>query len=453
MWDEVGLLASTDLTVRNRSAMSGLRYGRRESPHATLSAPDRQHSTLRSAAAVDYRTSKPNKLVARRSVPSSPLRSRTLSATVWQRATLVVAAIVSISLVVLFSQAYASGMRGVVLCSVLLKPAACMAIVSIAVILGSYLSSVLRQGVHEPDKLGLYQLKQHLGSGGMGDVYLAEHVVLKQLCAIKVIRPEQAADPNVVRRFEREVETTVRLKHSNTVKIYDYGHTEDGTFYYAMEYLPGLNLEELVKRHGPLPAPRAIHLLRQVCAALKEAHAAGLVHRDIKPANIIACETGGVLDVAKLLDFGMVKVAKRAAGDEKLTEEGIIAGTPTYMSPEQASGEEHLYATSDIYSLGAVAYYLLTARPPFVRTRPVLTIMAHLRDPVRPLTELCPKIPADLEAVVLHCLEKEPSRHFADVQSLDDALAACQAAQHWSRVDANLWWNTLPVDRESPVTV
>ncbi len=168
---------------------------------------------------------------------------------------------------------------------------------------------------------------------------------------LKLIRPGQAGDPQHLLRFEREVQATAALTHPNTVQVYDYGHADDGTFYYAMEYLPGLNLDDLVRRHGPLPPELAVHLLLQVCGALHEAHAACLIHRDIKPSNVIACERGGLHDVAKLLDFGLVR--SHTAGDEaNLTQEGAIAGTPAYMSPEQADGKKALDGRSDIYSLG-----------------------------------------------------------------------------------------------------
>src|SRR5205085_1441654 len=160
---------------------------------------------------------------------------------------------------------------------------------------------------------------------------------------------ERAGDPNILRRFEREVQATATLTHPNTVQIFDYGHTEDGTFYYAMEYLPGLSLEELVRRHGPLPPERAVHLLRQVCGALREAHGIGLVHRDVKPGNVLVCERGGLHDVAKLLDFGLVRVSGLGPAGQSLTQEGMIAGTPAYMSPEQAAGQAEPDARSDLY--------------------------------------------------------------------------------------------------------
>ena len=305
-------------------------------------------------------------------------------------------------------------------------------------IYGSHRIEVLRREVLAARRLGQYQLKQRLGSGGMGEVYLAEHVLLRRPCAVKLIRPDRT-DPHRLVRFEREVQATATLTHPNTVQIFDYGHAEDGTFYYVMEYLPGLNLEDLVRRHGPLPPERAVHLLRQVCGALHEAHAAGLIHRDIKPSNVIICERGGVHDVAKLLDFGLVR-SHRGGGADHLTQEGAVMGTPAYMSPEQADGKKDLDARSDIYSLGAMAYYLLTGQPPFVRPTPLQTVIAHLCDPAPPLDQLRIDVPADLQAVVLRCLEKDPARRFADARSLEKALAGCLAAGLWAEERAAACW-------------
>jgi serine/threonine-protein kinase len=307
---------------------------------------------------------------------------------------------------------------------------------------GSHRIEVLRREAVTARQLGEYRLKERLDVGGMGEVYLAEHVLLKQPCAVKLIRPERAGDPETLCRFEREVQATARLKHWNTVRIYDYGHAEDGTFYYAMEYLPGLTLEQLVSRYGPLPPARAIHFLRQVCAALQEAHRIGLIHRDIKPGNIIACERGGVHDVAKLVDFGLVRSIGTEGQHERLTQEGAVAGTPAYMSPEQAGGEKDLDARNDIYSLGAVAYYLLAGQPPFRRAKAAEVIFAHIHDQARRLTELRPQIPADLEAIVLRCLEKDPSRRFPEAQGLARALASCQTNVPWNEDDAAAWWRS-----------
>lgn len=283
---------------------------------------------------------------------------------------------------------------------------------------------ILRRQASEARKLGQYTLKERLGAGGMGEVYRAEHVLLRRPCALKVIRPERAGDPRNLRRFEREVQVTATLTHPNTVQIYDYGHAADGTFYYVMEYLPGLTLEELVKQEGPLPAARAIHFLRQICCALKEAHACGLIHRDIKPGNVMICERGGIPDVAKLLDFGLVLSPAGDTDGEKLTQDGALTGTPAYLSPEQAGGQDTVDARSDIYSLGALAYFLLTGQPPFAGRSGVKMLAAHLYEQPEPMFRRRPDVPADLEAVVLRCLAKKPEERFPDVESLDPALTA-----------------------------
>src|SRR5262249_21514868 len=254
------------------------------------------------------------------------------------------------------------------------------------------------------------------------------------------IHPERAGDPHVLARFEREVRMTARLSHWNTVEIYDYGRTDDGTFFYVMEYLPGLSLDDVLQRHGPLPAARVVHLLRQTSQGLREAHAIGLIHRDIKPGNVFAAQRGGLYDVAKLLDFGLVKPVTEAPA-ARLTQEGSISGTPLFMSPEQARGLHDLDARSDIYSLGAVAYALLTGRPPFERTNPLEVLIAHARDDVVPPSQLQTGVPADLERVILRCLAKRPEDRFPDVDHLDQALAGCAAADRWTQSDAARWWH------------
>jgi hypothetical protein len=296
----------------------------------------------------------------------------------------------------------------------------------------------LRQQVVEARRMGQYQLLRPIGAGGMGEVHLAEHVLLKHPVAIKLIHPARAGDPEALRRFEREVRATARLTHWNTVQIYDYGFTGDGTFYYAMEYLPGLTLDQIVQRHGPLPAARVIHLLRQVCAALGEAHALHLVHRDIKPANIMVCERGGIHDVAKLLDFGLVRGGGPAA--ETLVDAHLVVGTPGYMSPEQAQGADPLAPTADLYAVGATAYLLLTGVPAFPPGPAVQVIVAQATQPVRPLREVRPAVPADLEAIVLACLARDPAGRPQSAAALDAALARCADAGTWSQAAAADWW-------------
>jgi serine/threonine-protein kinase len=299
---------------------------------------------------------------------------------------------------------------------------------------------ILRRQAGEARKLGQYVLKEKLGEGGMGEVYLAQHVLLRRPCALKLIRPERAGEPKNLFRFEREVQTTATLTHANTVQIFDYGHAEDGTFYYIMEYLPGLTLEQLVNEHGPLPPARAIHFLRQVCGALREAHAIGLIHRDIKPGNVMVCERGGRHDTAKLLDFGLVIPPGKSPGSEKLTQDGAIAGTPAYMSPEQVSGQEEIDARSDIYSIGALAYFLLTGQPPFTGRSGVEVLAAHLYESPSPLAAHHPEVPAWLEAAVLKCLAKTPTDRYPNVLSLDAALAENNADRQWTEENAAEWW-------------
>ncbi|MEO2089820.1 MAG: serine/threonine-protein kinase, partial [Gemmataceae bacterium] len=270
------------------------------------------------------------------------------------------------------------------------------------------------------NEVGQYALQRKLGEGGMGEVFLAEHRLLKRPCAIKFIRPDLAAHPATAARFEREVRAVTGLTHPNTVRVYDYGRADDGGFYCVMEYLDGPTLDELVKAGGPLPPGRAVRLLRQVCGALGEAHAAGLIHRDLKPGNVIVAAPGGQPDVAKLLDFGLVHDLS-AAADDRLTRTGTVLGTPAFMSPEQAAGETAVDARSDVYSLGAVAYFTLTGRPPFAGKSLGQILAAHRNEPPPPL----PGVPDRLAAVVTRCLAKDPADRFPSVADLDRSLQAC----------------------------
>jgi serine/threonine-protein kinase len=327
-----------------------------------------------------------------------------------------------------------------------------LGIVALGSAFGARTMSLLRRQVVEARQLGQYRLRRPLGAGGMGEVYLAEHQLLKRPCALKLIRPERVADGKTLERFEREVRITATLSHPNTVEIYDYGRAEDGTYYYVMEYLRGLSFGELVERYGPLPAARAVHLLRQVCLALAEAHAAGLIHRDIKPSNIFAAKRGGMDDVAKLLDFGLVRTAETPQAPA-LSEENQILGTPLFMSPEQAMGVRELDERSDIYSLGAVAYYLLTGRPPFDEGGAIAVLVAHARDRVVPPSEVRGGIPDDLERVVLRCLAKDAADRFEDAESLERALGECSCAGDWNQVEASRWWRDPRREQPAHATV
>jgi serine/threonine-protein kinase len=320
-----------------------------------------------------------------------------------------------------------------------------LALATIISVYGSHRISVLRRQAFEARRLGQYQLKGRLGSGGMGEVYLAEHVLLLRPCAIKLIRPDRVGDPKNLVRFEREVQATATLTHPNTVQLFDYGHAEDGTFYYVMEYLPGLTLEQLVKQHGPVLPARAVHFLRQVCGALGEAHAIGLIHRDLKPGNIMVCERGGLHDVAKLLDFGLVLPQGVAPDGERLTQEGAIAGTPAYMSPEQASGSEDLDARSDIYSVGCVAYFLLTGQSPFAGRSAGRMLAAHMYEPPAPLIGRRAEVTEALQAIVLRCLAKDLAERFASAALLKKALDECPAVGRWTEEEAACWWRAARV--------
>jgi serine/threonine protein kinase len=217
-----------------------------------------------------------------------------------------------------------------------------------------------------------------------------------------------------------------------------------------MEYLPGMSLLELVERFGQMPAPRVVHFLRQACDALGEAHAAGLIHRDVKPGNIFAAYRGGVWDVTKLLDFGLVKPAVEEQPIQ-LTTEGSLTGSPLFMSPEQATGDGTPDARSDIYSLGAVGYYLLTARPPFEGDRAIKVIIAQVQEEAVPPSRHRPDVPADLEQIILRCLAKAPGERFQDTSSLGEALSHCQDADRWSRQEAAQWWRArLPEAARQP---
>jgi serine/threonine-protein kinase len=319
-------------------------------------------------------------------------------------------------------------------------------------VIGVHTIGTLRREAFTARQLGQYRLLDRLGAGGMGEVYLAEHQLLKRPCAIKLIRPERAGDATVLKRFEREVRATAKLSHWNSVAIYDYGHARCGTFYYVMEYLPGMNLNDIVDRFGPLPAGRIIYLLRQVCDALGEAHRVGIVHRDIKPANVFVAERGGVYDVVKVLDFGLAKPIE--SGDSRavhLTQDGSIAGSPHYMSPEQAMGDQELDGRSDVYSLGAVAYYLLTGRPPFDEARSLRVLFAHASQPPVPPSEVNDSVPQDLEKVVLRCLAKRPEDRYQAAAELLAALDECQDARRWSRDQASRWWQEHGSLSSSPV--
>jgi serine/threonine-protein kinase len=318
------------------------------------------------------------------------------------------------------------------------------AAVAVAVF-GAHKFTTLHREAYEARHLGNYRIVRRISAGGMGEVYLAEHRLLNRPYAIKLIRPELAADPTNHTRFEREIQAMARLTHWNTIEIIDYGHAPDGTFYYVMEYVEGPNLGELVTGHGPVDPGRVVYLLRQACASLAEAHGVGLIHRDIKPGNIMVTRQAGLADVVKVLDFGLVQSLVHLNGDDKLTQPGMVVGTPGYISPEQATGVAD--GRSDIYGLGAVAYFLLSGQTPFSGRRPQQVVASATLGPV-PLREVRPEVPADLAAVVQRCLKWNPEERFANIRMVDEALAACACAASWGSQEAAAWWQTNP----DPVT-
>ena len=297
-------------------------------------------------------------------------------------------------------------------------------------------------------ELGCYQLVEKLDHGGMGEIWRARHRMLARPVAVKLIRPEllgvkspvEAA--SLVARFQREAEATAALHSSHTVSLHDFGVTPEGAFYYVMELLDGLDLETLVRRFGPVPPERAIHLLIQACDSLAEAHATGLIHRDVKPANILTCHWGLKWDFVKVLDFGLVKGAWTMGDDDRVTSEGTITGTPAYMAPEAALGGHAFDARVDLYGLGCVAYWLLTGERLFVGRTPVEVLLHHVKTPPVPPSERTGRpIPASLEALVLSCLAKDPDERPASAEWLAARLAECETAGDWTPGRARAWWD------------
>jgi eukaryotic-like serine/threonine-protein kinase len=300
----------------------------------------------------------------------------------------------------------------------------------------------LRREVQRVQRLGQYTLEEKIGEGAMGIVYRASHAMLRRPTAIKLLPPDRAGQVNL-KRFEREVQLTAQLTHPNTVAIYDYGRTPDGVFYYAMELLEGLNLEDLVRRYGAQPDGRVIHILRQVCGALGEAHALGVIHRDIKPANVILTVRGGEPDVAKVVDFGLVTRLDTggAASSETLDGAPVVAGTPLYFSPEAIAAPDQIDARSDLYALGVVGYLLLTGQRLF-EGRTIMELCAHHlhTPPMPPSVRLGRAIDPTLEAALLRCLAKAPSDRPPGALALDETLRSAAAATDWTTDDARAWW-------------
>ena len=300
----------------------------------------------------------------------------------------------------------------------------------------------LRCEVQHARRLGQYTLEEKIGEGAMGVVYRARHALLRRPTAIKLL-PAGRAGQKSIQRFEREVRLTAMLTHPNTVAIYDYGRTPDGVFYYAMELLDGIDLEDMVRHDGPQPEGRVVSILSQVCRALAEAHGLGLIHRDIKPGNIILTVRAGEPDVAKVVDFGLVKEIERSAQEATLSAEGLVlAGTPLYFSPEAITTPDKLDGRSDLYAVGAVGYFLLTGQPLF-EGRTIMELCAHHLHtvPTPPSVRLGRRVDPDLESLLLACLAKSPDARPSSAAMLADALARTPAAAGWSPADARAWWD------------
>jgi serine/threonine-protein kinase len=315
--------------------------------------------------------------------------------------------------------------------------------------------------LREARELGSYKLVERLGQGGMGEVWRAEHRLLARDAAVKLVRPEvlgAASEDEIrtmLRRFEREARATAALNSPHTIHLYDFGAADDGRFYYVMELLTGRDLESLVRDFGPLPSDRAVHLLRQVCHSLADAHARGLVHRDIKPANIYACRMGLDYDFVKVLDFGLVKFGNRTSLQQTLqTLDHKTTGTPAYMAPEIILGEGEVDRRADVYAVGCVAYYLLTGELVFEAETPMKMMIQHVQaQPVPPSQRTELRIPRELDELVLACLRKDPNARPQDAGELFQLTCACRSCQTWDSEQARRWWEAHLPELTGPLTV
>jgi serine/threonine-protein kinase len=296
-----------------------------------------------------------------------------------------------------------------------------------------------RMGLREAKRVGQYRLEREIGAGGMSNVYLARHALLRRPAAVKVLKAHLATD-EAVARFQREAQLCSQLAHPNTVEIYDYGTTRDGRWYYAMEYLNGISLQDLVREHGPMPVARVVHMLRQACGSLREVHAHGLVHRDVKPANIMLCERAGLHDVVKILDFGIVKET-RNPDTRDITQYSKVLGTPLFMAPERLRNPADADARADIYALGAVAYFALAGRPAFEAQTDHDIVYRVLNDSAPTLAAGgAHEVPPDLEALVAQCLAKDRAGRPPDIDAVRAVLDTLAAREPWSEAQARAWW-------------
>ena len=301
---------------------------------------------------------------------------------------------------------------------------------------------------YDQRKRTYYDLEERIGSGGMGEVWRGLHQTLARATAIKLIREDRLkgvdADQarRVLLRFEREAKATAALRSPHTIEVYDFGVTGDGHFFYAMEFLDGLDLQSLVERFGPVPAERAVHVLVQACDSLADAHDSGLIHRDIKPANLFLCRLGPSCDHVKLLDFGLVQHEHPVSESAKLTQEETTAGTPAYMAPEMVVARNGVDHRSDIYALGCVAYWLATGTLVFDTASGVAQIVEHVKTvPTPPSARLDLPLPSRLEAIIMTCLEKDPTNRFQDARAMSAALREVPLAEPWDTGRPEAWWD------------
>ncbi len=314
----------------------------------------------------------------------------------------------------------------------------------------NFLFQDMSNRMRKAERLGQYTLEEKIGEGGMGAVYLARHAMLRRPTAIKLIKEGQVK-PETLMRFEREVQLTSQLSNPNTVAIYDYGRTPDGVFYYAMEYLPGITLDNLVMNDGPQPERRVVHILRQICSSLAEAHARGMIHRDIKPANIMVLERGGMYDVVKVLDFGLVKDI--TSGDQNVTAMNTVPGTPHFLSPEAIQHPDAIDARTDLYAVGAVGYFLLTGSFVFSGTSAIEVLGKQVSDsPENPSERLGRSLDPYLQGLILQCLAKDPADRLPDAGALLEALSSGYQSPigTWTQKEAAAWWAKSSDDCRTP---
>ncbi len=355
----------------------------------------------------------------------------------------------TIPVVFVLSSVFGGASYGVSLPQIVIHGSLIYLLVAVLAYLGARSVYKLGTELTKAREIGSYRLIELLGKGGMGEVWKANHKMLARPAAIKLIRPEvlgergPAGMETLLKRFEREAQATSLMRSPHTIEVYDFGIASDRAFYYVMEYLDGFDTESLVKRFGPLPAERVVHIMRQVCHSLGEAHEAGLIHRDIKPANIYVSRYGREVDFVKVLDFGLVKSRRMQPADPKLTAANFFEGTPAYTSPEQVLGNRPIDPRTDIYAAGCVAYWLLTGCLVFEGTTAMETMSLHAQSsPISPAERTEIDVPGELSDLIMRCLEKDPDRRPATADELEKLLGDCGTGGSWTPARAKQWWDT-----------